>query len=69
MERDNETSTTTQLHQPSLDERSLSAEQLRVNAAEAYHRQRLLTGNKPCLEDLAGEWIELIRANSRKTTG
>ena len=57
----------TQLQQVNLDERPTIFEQELVLAAEAQHRLRLLDGDRPRLEDLAGEWIELLRASRRKT--
>jgi hypothetical protein len=40
-----------------------------VVAAEAHHRARILDADRPQLEDLAEEWIEMLRASSAKTTG
>ena len=57
---------TTQLQQVNLDERLTIFEQELVLAAEAQHRLHLLNGDRPRLEDLAGEWIDLLRASRRK---
>mgnify|MGYP001826945283 CR=1 FL=1 len=59
---------TTQLQQVYLDERPSNYKQELALAVEAQHRLRLLNGDGPRLEDLAGEWIELLRASRRKTS-
>ena len=69
MDEDSKAYATTRLHQLDLDERATGLEQALVLAAEAHHRQCLLAGDKPRLEDLACEWIELLRVSSRKTAG
>jgi len=58
---------TTQLQEVDLVERPSSDERALLLAAEAQHRQRLLNGDRPRLEDLAEEWIELLRASRQKT--
>ena len=35
-------------------------------AAEAHHRRSVLGRDRPRLEDLAGEWIELLRDSNGK---
>ena len=69
MDKSAETHITTQLQQVDLEERPSRAERDLVLAAEAHHRLRLLIDDRTRLEDLAEEWIELLRASSRKTTG
>ena len=69
MDKSAETYITTQLQQVDLEGRPSSVEQELVRAAEARHRLRLLHDERTRLEDLAGEWIELLHASSRKTTG
>ena len=69
MDKSSETHITTQLQQVDLEERPSRAEGDLVLAAEAHHRLRLLNDDQTRLEDLAEEWIELLRASSRKTTG
>ena len=69
MDKSSETHITTQLQQVDLEERPSRAERDLVLAAEAHHRLRLLNDDQTRLEDLAEEWIELLRASSRKTTG
>ena len=59
----------TQLQQWDVDERRAQREHELVLAAEALHRQRILDCDQVRLEDLAKEWIELLRASSAKTTG
>ena len=59
----------TQLQQWDVDERPAQVEYERVLAAEALHRQRILNSDQLRLEDLAGEWIELLRASRAKTSG
>lgn len=58
-------------HRQQLDpeERLSRVEQELILAAAAHHRLRLLIDDRTRLEDLAEEWIELLRASSRKTTG
>jgi len=63
-----ETHATAQRLRVGLGERSSGLEQQRVFAAEAHHRLPALNDDRTRLEDLAEEWIELLRANSRKTT-
>ena len=53
--------TQTQLQQRDVDGERTRREHEQEVAAEAYHRQRILTGDRPRLEDLAKEWIELLR--------
>ena len=67
MNKYDDTDMTTQLQQVNLDVRPTIFEQELVLAAEAQHRLRLLNGDRLRLEDLAGEWIELLRASRRKT--
>lgn len=69
MDKSSETHITTQLQQVDLEVRPSMAERDLVLAAEAHHRLRLLIDDRTRLEDLAEEWIELLRASSRKTTG
>mgnify|MGYP001551765154 FL=1 len=68
MDKSSETYITTQFQQVEMEERPSRAERDLVLAAEAHHRLRLLNDDQTRLEDLAEEWIELIRASSRKTT-
>ena len=58
-----------QLQQWGVDERPAQVEYERMLVAEALHRQRLLDSDQLRLEDLAGEWIELLRASRAKTSG
>lgn len=58
---------TTQSQKPDLVERPTGDERALVPAAEAQHRQRLLNGDRPRLEGLAEQWIELLRASRQKT--
>ena len=69
MDKSSETYITTQFQQVELEERTSRAEGDLVLAAEAHHRLRLLNDDQTRLEDLVEEWIELLRASSRKTTG
>jgi len=55
MNKCDDTDMTTQLQQLNLDVRPTIFEQELVLAAEAQHRLRLLNGDRPRLEDLAGE--------------
>jgi hypothetical protein len=68
MDKSAETNITTQLQHVDLEERPSRVEQELEHAAEAHHRFYLLIDDRTRLEDLAEEWIELLRASSRKTT-
>jgi len=68
MDQSAETNITTQLQHVDLEEPPSRVEQELVHAAEAHHRLRLLIDNRTRFEDLAEEWIELLRASSRKPT-
>ena len=69
MDRDDDARMMKQLQQWDVDERQARREHEMVLAAEARHRQRILNDERVRLEDLATEWIELLRASSAKTTG
>lgn len=69
MDKPTETHIKTQLQQTGMEEGLSSVEQRLVPAAEARHRSRLLSDEPARLEDLAGAWIELLRASNDKTTG
>jgi len=59
----------THLQQVDVNERRARREYELMLAAEAHHRLQLLNGSRPRLEDLAEEWIELLRASSGKPAG
>lgn len=66
MDKDDDHRMMTQLQPWDVDERRARRERERVLVSEALHRQRLLDGDRPRLEDLAAEWIELLRASRAK---
>ncbi len=47
-----------------VEQTSVREERLLL-AAQTHHRQRLLSGDRPRLEDMAQEWIELLNAHNR----
>jgi len=66
MDRNEHRHTTAQLQQCGADQpQSKPDRKLRI-AAEAHHRQRLVKGDCVRLQDLAVEWIELLRASRGK---
>ena len=69
MDKDKDAYMMMQLQQSILDERRARREYEMLLAAEARHRLRILNDNRTRLEDLAGEWIEMLRDNMGKTNG
>ncbi|MGD2076221.1 MAG: hypothetical protein PVI91_10520 [Gammaproteobacteria bacterium] len=69
MVKDDDTHAMTQLQQWDVDERRVQPEHELTLAAEAHHRLCILKADRPRLDDLAGEWIELLRASGAKKTG
>ena len=69
MDRHDDTRTMARLQKWEADDRHSDRERELLLAAEAHHRLSLLSGNRPRLEDLAGEWIELLRDSNGKTAG
>ena len=65
---DRYTHAVTQLQQVDLEERPLEVERERSLAAEAQYRRHLLAEDGARLEDLAAEWIELLRTSRRERT-
>ena len=67
MDRNEHRHTTAQLQQCGADQRQSKRDRKLRNAAEAHHhRQRLMKGDSVRLQDLAVEWIELLRASRGK---
>jgi hypothetical protein len=56
-----------QLQEWEADDRRSDRDRELLLAAEAQHRLSILRGDSTRLEDLAGEWIDLLRASSGKT--
>ena len=69
MDRNDDAREMLSLQQRDEDERRARREHELRLAAEAHHRLRILNGDRVRLEDLAGEWIELLRASGANTTG
>ena len=67
MDRDDDTRMTARLQEREADDRHSARDRELLLAAEAHHRLSILSGDRPRLEDLAGEWIELLRDSSGKT--
>ena len=65
MDRNEHRHTTAQLQQCGADQRQSKRDRKLRNAAEAHHRQRLMKGDSVRLQDLAVEWIELLRADRK----
>ncbi len=65
MYTDDDLHMTTQLRQIPAQEQTSDREKRLLLAAEVHHREQLLSGDRPRLEDMAQEWIELLRAHGR----
>ena len=66
MDRDYGTRTRVRLQEREAADGHSDRDRELLLAAEAHHRRSIL-GDCPRLEDLAGEWIELLRDSNGKT--
>lgn len=66
MDRNDDTRMVARLQEwESVDRHSDRDRAMRL-AAESHCRRSILSGDRPRLEDLAGEWIELFRTSNGK---